>query len=196
MRPFVRQIRRRLLTDQRTLCWFSAGAASAIATRMTLVRLPDAIPVYCETGSEHTDNERFMRDCEKWWGRDIVRLKSDQYSDTWDVWEHRKYVAGIKGAPCTGELKVKPRVAYERADDIHVFGYTADSSDKKRAVSMGEHWPHLDTRFPLIDAKLNKAACLALLIGAGIEPPLTYALGYLMPTAFPAQKPQVRRTGR
>jgi len=59
----------------RTLSWFSCGAASAVATKLT----PDAEPVYCETGSEHPDNERFLQDCERWFGRKVTRLKSDRY---------------------------------------------------------------------------------------------------------------------
>ena len=45
----------------RTISWFSCGAASAVATKL----MPDAEPVYCETGSEHPDNERFFFDCEQ-----------------------------------------------------------------------------------------------------------------------------------
>lgn len=50
----------------RTVCWFSAGAASAIATKLMLCDDPDAIIAYCETGAEHPDNERFVADCVRW----------------------------------------------------------------------------------------------------------------------------------
>ena len=36
---------------RRTIGWFSCGAASAIAVKLT-----GAQPVYCETGAEHPDN--------------------------------------------------------------------------------------------------------------------------------------------
>ena len=39
----------------RTICWFSCGAASAVATKLTLKDTPDAIVAYCETGAEHPD---------------------------------------------------------------------------------------------------------------------------------------------
>ena len=73
----------------RTLCWYSCGAASSIATKMTLKTNPDALVVYCETGGEHPDNERFLADCEEWFGKEITRLKSDKYASTWQVWEDR-----------------------------------------------------------------------------------------------------------
>src|SRR5262245_64933477 len=89
----------------RTIVWFSCGAASAVAAKMT----PDGVLAYCDTGSEHPDNERFLTDVEKWTGRCVTRLKGD-YKDTWEVWEKRRYLAGIDGAPCTVVLKIAPRL--------------------------------------------------------------------------------------
>ncbi len=42
------------------------------------------------------------------------RSKWDEYDDTWDVWEKTRWLAGIKGARCTTELKVRPRLAFQR----------------------------------------------------------------------------------
>lgn len=51
----------------RTICWFSCGAASAVATKITIEAGDgDIVPAYCETGSEHPDNELFLSDCERW----------------------------------------------------------------------------------------------------------------------------------
>ena len=158
----------------RKVSWFSCGAASAIATKLSS---PDVI-AYCETGSEHEDNKRFMADCEKWFKQPITLLSTPKFKDTWEVWEKRKYISGIAGAPCTGELKVKPRLAFEMPDDIHIFGYTADSSDVSRAKAMGEHWPNLKTEFPLIERGLTKAACFAMLEDAGLKRPIPYDLGF------------------
>ncbi len=161
----------------RTVGWFSCGAASAVTMKLGN---PDVI-AYCDTGAEHEDNARFMADCEKWFGKPITILKSEKYADTWDVWEKRKYLAGVSGAPCTLELKIKPREAFQQAGDIHLFGFTADRSDMMRAESLRQNWPALDARFPLIAQGINKKACLHLLERAGIKPPATYALG--MPNA-------------
>jgi hypothetical protein len=106
----------------RLLGWFSCGAASAVAVKLT-----EAEPVYCETGAEHPDNERFMADCERWFGRPVTRLRSERYANTWDVWNKRHWLAGPEGALCTIELKVMPRLAYQYPTDAHVFGYTADA---------------------------------------------------------------------
>lgn len=162
----------------RTLCWFSCGAASAVATRMTLRETPDAIPVYCETGGEHEDNVRFMAECEAWFGKPVERLRSEEYADVWDVWEKTRWLAGINGARCTTELKVIPRLAFQRPTDTHVFGYTADKSDMDRAARLRANYPELTIKTPLIDAGLTKEAVLALVMSAGIELPAPYRLGF------------------
>lgn len=167
----------------RVLSWFSCGAASAIATKL----VPEAIPVYCETGAEHEDNERFLKDCEAWFGRKVERLHGE-YVDTWDVWTKRRYLAGIDGAPCTTELKVAPRLAFQRPDDTHIFGYTADKTDAKRAVRLRENYPELTIVAPLIDRKLTKAACISMLQHAGIKPPVMYELGFHNNNCIPCVK--------
>lgn len=168
----------------RTVVWYSCGAASAVTAKMT----PEAIPVYCEIGAEHPDNERFLLDCEKWFQRPVTRLKSLDYIDTWDVWERRKYLAGINGAPCTLELKVGPRLAWQLPTDIHVFGYTFDSADVKRAQLLRDNYPEMQIVTPLIDAKLTKANTLAIIQGAGIKLPVLYELGFKNNNCIPCVK--------
>lgn len=168
----------------RTISWFSCGAASAVATKLSN---PDVI-AYCDTGSEDEDNKRFMSDCEQWFGKGITILKNEKYQDTWDVWEDRRYIAGIDGAPCTSELKVAPRLAFELPDDIHIFGYTNDANDIRRAKSFGEHWPDLKIKTPLIENGLTKANCLSLLESANIKPPRVYAMGYPNANCIPCPK--------
>ena len=170
--------------EKRKVGWFSAGAASAIATMITN---PEVI-AYCETGSEDKDNDRFLRDCEAWFGRKITRLKSAKYRDTWDVWEKKKYISGISGAPCTKALKIDPRLAFQRPGDVHIFGYTADGSDIKRAEVLREHYPDLEIETPLIDRGITKAACIAMLKRVGIDPPRVYAFGFHNANCIPCCK--------
>ncbi|RLD76448.1 MAG: hypothetical protein DRJ15_15315 [Bacteroidetes bacterium] len=158
----------------RRVSWFSCGAASAVATKLSS---PDVI-AYCETGSEDIDNARFMKDCEVWFGKDVTPLRSRRFKDTWDVWERERYLAGINGAPCTRALKVRPRLDFQREDDIHIFGYTADNPDIKRANALREHYPELTIETPLIDRGLTKAACLSMIMNVGIDPPRVYAWGF------------------
>jgi hypothetical protein len=172
------------MTAPRTIGWFSCGAASAVAMKLC----PEAQPTYCETGAEHPDNERFMAACEAWFGRLVVRLKSTEYSDTWDVWEKTRWLAGINGARCTVELKVGPRLSYQRPDDIHVFGYTADGPDADRAERLRANYPELTIRTPLIERGITKAACLSMVQHAGIALPPMYAMGFQNNNCIPCVK--------
>lgn len=168
----------------RVVSWFSCGAASAVATKLIT---PDVI-AYCETGSEDFDNARFMLDCEHWFDQEITTLRSDKYNSTWDVWDGRQYIAGIAGAPCTGELKIAPRLSFQRDDDVHVFGYTADGADVNRAEALRENWPDLNIQTPLIERGLTKAACLAMIQAAGITPPRVYGMGFPNANCIPCCK--------
>ncbi len=166
----------------RIVGWFSCGAASAVAVKLT-----GAMPVYCDTGAEHPDNDRFAWDCAGWFGKAIYRIKG-QYDDTWDVWQKRRYLAGVEGALCTIELKVIPRLEFQRPDDIHVFGYTADASDITRANRLRANYPELTVSTPLIDRGLTKSACLDMVQRAGIKLPPMYALGFQNNNCIPCVK--------
>jgi hypothetical protein len=173
----------------RAILWFGAGAASAIACALMLADRPDGLVTYCETNSEHPDNERFIGDCEsRLFKKPIVRLSSSEYLDTWHVWEEERYIAGIHGAPCTGALKKAPRQAFQLPGDLHVFGYTADRTDRDRFDRFQENNPSLLVRAPLIERGLDKRACLALVEGAGIPLPIMYALGFSNNNCIPCPK--------
>lgn len=172
----------------RTIVWFSRGAASAIAWQLTRRENPDCIAVHCATNAEHPDSDRFERDWCRRMNSEVVTLQSEEYADTWDVWERTRWLAGIKGARCTGELKVAPRLAFQRPDDVHVFGYTADASDVARANRLRETYFEMEIRTPLIDAGLTKQAVLAMVKSAGVELPEMYSLGYQNNNCIPCVK--------
>jgi len=171
----------------RRVRWLS-GAASAVAARMDLNAHPGGVVAHCETGSEDADTDRFIRDCEVWLGVEIIRLRSPLFADTWSVWEKRRYMSGIAGAPCTSELKISPRLAFQLPGDIHIFGYTADRRDKDRAEHFRVNYPDTAMAAPLIAADLNKAACLAMIMDAGIAPPRVYAMGFHNANCIPCVK--------
>lgn len=168
----------------RIVSWFSAGAASAVATKLALCDYADSehevVIATIGLTTEHPDSERFLLECqEKWYnGQEIVRLKSEKYDDTWDVWERTKYLVGPMGARCTGELKKKVRYAFERPDDLQVFGFTADPREINRAERFKEQNPGVNILTPLIEHGLTKSDCLAMVDRAGIEIPEMYKLGY------------------
>lgn len=162
---------------KRIICWFSAGVTSAVAAKIAKEQLGQVTIAYCDTGAEHPDNERFIRDCENWLGQEIIILKSKKYSSVWDVFEKTRYLSGVKGARCTTEMKKLVRRDFEDLEgDIQVFGF--DASEKKRAEKFTLNNPEVTSFFPLIEANLSKQDCIDAMLKAGIDLPVMYKLGY------------------
>jgi len=157
----------------RTVSWFSCGAASAVATKLAN---PDVI-AYCEVIEEHPDNKRFLKDCEEWFGKEILILGNDKYNRSiYDVFEKTRYLAGHGGARCTLELKKKVRQEFERSGDVQIFGYTAEEQNRvDRFIDANND---VNIKVPLVDRGLTKQDCLAIIHDAGIELPEMYKLGY------------------
>lgn len=165
---------------QRIVAWFSCGGPSTVSAKLALVsghrRRMDVVVARIDTGSEHPDQERYHAEAEGWLNHEIVTLRAEDFADTWEVWDRRRYLVGTQGAPCTVELKRKVRYAFQRPDDLHVFGYTTE--EKHRLDRFHESEPGLDIWCPLIDRDLTRGDCLAMIERAGIDLPAMYRLGF------------------
>ena len=160
----------------RKIVWFSCGAASAVAAKL-VSHVEDCEIVYTEVVEEHPDNKRFLTDCERWFGKPIIILGNDDYNRSiYEVFRRTRFLVGRTGAPCTRLLKRKVREMYQRPDDTHVLGFTAEEAD--RLETFREHFPDLKVECPLIDKGLTKGDCLAMVEKADIEIPVMYRLGY------------------
>lgn len=164
---------------QRVIIWFSCGAASAIAAKLALEKYghDNCEIVYQDTGSEHPDNARFLEEFSQAIGHDIKIIRSDKYSDIWDVFEKTRYLAGIAGARCTSELKRRVAENYLNFfDDLEVLGYTVE--EEKR---LGRWITNNEERFIdpiLVAARYSKQMCFDELDRMGVELPAMYRLGY------------------
>lgn len=165
---------------QRIVCWFSCGAASAVATKLAIeryARTHEVVVVRNVVREEHPDNDRFARDCEKWLGQPIVNTINEKYDGSiYRVFEARRYIAGIKGAPCTLELKKEVRRKFQKPTDTHVFGFTAE--EEHRVDRLLDNNNDLRTINILIESGLTHSDCLAMLEQQMIELPMMYRLGY------------------
>ncbi len=163
----------------RVLAWFSSGAASAVMTKLELAANPSLTIVQCDLGnSEDVDNQRFAGDCEVWFGKPITRIKSTRFNNIDEVFEKEQFLSGLRGAPCTTDMKVIPRLDFQLPSDTHLWGYTADASDVKRFERMRENYPLMKQRAPLIERGLTKDSCHAMLARAGIKRPRVYDMGF------------------
>lgn len=167
----------------RVVSWFSCGAASAVATKLALTSnaLPfDATEVVianCQIVEEHPDNERFLRDCENWFGVPVTILGNKKYGcSAHSVFRKTRFLVGPSGARCTGELKRQVRHNFQRPDDVILMGFTAEEKHRQVRFSKAE-WP-MRTWPILIEQGLTKADCVGMLHRAGIDIPAMYLLGY------------------
>lgn len=162
--------------------WFSCGAASAVALQQTLERYGD----FCEIrvlnnpiAEEDEDNVRFLHDVESWLGVTVISVRNPEFpsNSAVDVWEKRKFMAGIGGAPCTMKLKREARQLWEADNpaDWLVLGFTAD--EQKRHDNFV--WTERGNVLPvLIEAGITKDDCYQIVTDAGLILPRMYLWGY------------------
>jgi len=164
---------------KRIVCWFSCGAASAVATKLAIVENAGKLPLVvarCIVREEHEDNNRFAADCEQWFGVPITNLISEKYDGSiYEVFRKKSYISGIGGAPCTLHLKKDVRRAFERPTDRQVFGYCAEEQGRWDSFLDANN---IDAVSPLMDRGLEHSDCLAIVQDAGIRLPEMYGLGY------------------
>lgn len=164
------------------IAWFSCGITSAVACKLALDEYgKDNVDiVYIGIKSAHEDNARFIKDCEKWYGKEIKTHKSKKYEDQFEVIEQTKYVNGANGARCTLELKKQVRFDIQKKFqyDAQIFGFEFSVKEINRSLRFKEQYPETNPLFPLIDFKLNKDQCANIAIKVGIGLPTMYKLGY------------------
>lgn len=165
----------------RILVWFSCGAASAVASKLTVGRFGKDREVqvcYCDTSAdEHLDNARFLADIEKWIGQPILRLRHPKYRTVEEVCRGERYLIGPYGPACSRALKARVREAYQTPHDTHVLGFTADELDRI---------DHFEERangafsclWILRDDGITKEDCYHILTAHGIQLPAMYRLGF------------------
>lgn len=155
--------------------WFSAGVSSAVATRIIIDKIDKVI--YTHIDDQHPDTMRFVKDCEKWFGKEIEILQSPLKSVDAAMRKER-YVNGALGAPCTRLLKRKVRLEWEWDKEDLTYIWGMDWTEKHRADRIVSSMPEQLHRFPLIEKKICKAEAHEILKASGIERPEMYKLGF------------------
>lgn len=166
---------------QPVIAWFSCGATSAVACKLALQKYENVKVIYIKTGSEHQDNERFLKDCEQWFQHKIEIYQSNVYSNVEDVILKKHYINGPNGAPCTFHLKKQVRYKIEKSIGNwkgQVWGFDFCQKEINRAIRFKQQNPNTKPLYPLIEKKLTKEDSLGVLKKVGIELPTMYKLGY------------------
>lgn len=165
----------------RVVVWFSCGAASAVAAKLTIEQFgrENVRVVNNPIAEEDPDNRRFLRDVEQWLGVEIEIATALKFpaGSAREVWEKERGMSFPHGAPCTKWLKKRARQDWEAFNsfDYLVLGFTAEERRRFDNFKLTER----DNILPiLIAAGLTKAGCAAHLHRAGIRLPRVYSMGY------------------
>lgn len=165
--------------------WVSCGAASAAAAILTVRKYGKTCNVRLinnPIAEEDEDNQRFIKDLSDYLGIEIERACNPDWPNAsiFEVFEKRRYISGIAGAPCTGELKKKARQFWESNNhaDWHVMGFTVDEKHRHDRFVLTERENVLPV---LIDRGMTKDDCGKMMVSLGLKMPRVYDMG--MPNA-------------
>jgi len=170
------------IIDKNITVWFSCGAASAVAAKKTIEHYGknnDITVVNNPVIEEHEDNKRFLLDVQDWLGQKIHKSINSKYPNcsAVEIFNKRKYMGGVGGAPCTMLLKKGARLEWELLHDIdwHVLGFTYEEKKRSDRFMLAERSNLIPV---LIDNKITKNDCYNIITEAGLELPQIYKLGY------------------
>ena len=162
--------------------WFSCGAASAVATYITLKKYGanNKIKVVNNPVKEEQEEKlRCVADIEKWLNIKVEFAINSDFPDcsAKTVWSHHKYMSGIAGAPCTMRLKKHARQEWENKNksDYLVLGFTVDEKKRSDRFKMTERSNLLSV---LVDENITKQDCFNILADNNIKLPKIYSMGF------------------
>lgn len=162
---------------QLKVCWLSAGVSSFIAGY--LVRDTVDKYIYIDIDNQHPDSMRFIKCCERVFGKQIEILQSP-YRNVQNVIQTFRYVSGVAGAKCTEVLKKCVRKEWEDKnadyDITYVWGF--DCNERHRAERIEETMADFRHQFPLIENGLTKQDAHGMLDRLNVKRPMMYDIGY------------------
>jgi len=160
--------------------WFSCGAASAVAAKKTIEKYGHMCKIHVVNNyvkEEDSDNVRFLKDVERWLNIKIEQAVNSKYKacSIIEVFDDRRYMSGIEGAPCTMELKKKARYEWEIKNrvDWTVLGFTKEEKGRFNKFRINERPASIH-----VLENISKGECFEIITNAGIKLPDMYLLGY------------------
>ena len=159
--------------------WFSAGASSAVSTKLAIKKYGKEIKIiYTHIDDQHPDTLRFLSDCENWFDVKIEINQSPLMSVN-NACLKSGFVNSPYGAACTKLLKRRVRKEWENLHPgSHTYIWGFDFSEKSRAERLDSAMPNYWHVHPLIDNKLSKTEVHGIIEAAKIKRPKMYDLGY------------------
>lgn len=162
------------------ICWFSGGVTSAVAIHLCIqiFGLERCRIIFIDTKNEDEDTYRFLKDCEKWYGKKIEWLTNEEYNCIQEVWFKYKGLNFANGAICSSELKRAMRLYFEKNNYYVMQDFGFDIKEPKRAENMTNNYPKSKCIYPLLMFGWTKKRCIEELNNYGIKIPRAYDWGF------------------
>ncbi|WP_142018704.1 phosphoadenosine phosphosulfate reductase domain-containing protein [Chryseobacterium aquifrigidense] len=162
------------------VCWFSGGVTSAVAIYLCIqiFGLDRCRIIFIDTKNEDDDTYRFLKDCEKWYGKNIEWLSNEEYDNIEEVWYKYKGLNFAHGAICSSELKRAVRLYFEKHNYFVMQDFGFDIKEPKRAENMTNNYPNSKCVYPLLMFGWSKKRCIEELQNEGIKIPRAYEWGF------------------
>lgn len=170
------------MENKTIVVWFSCGAASAVAAKLTLQKYGDRNQILIVNNpikEEHEDNVRFKKEVENWLNHPIIEAKNKYFPNCSivEIFDKQKYMSGVKGAPCTKLLKKEARYQFELLNNIdyHVLGFTIDEWKRQKNFNTMER----NNTLPILCSELvTKEDSFKYLKKSGIKIPYIYTINF------------------
>lgn len=167
------------------IAWWSGGVTSAVTCKICIewFGIENVRIIFIDTNNEDEDTYRFMKECEKWYGRTIESLTNYDFKSIQEVWYKNLSLNVATGAKCSQMLKRLVRERFEKDNNYSFQAFGFDIDEIKRAKSMKLNNPLSRPIFPLIAQLLSKKNCISIIQSANslfmtLELPRAYKLGY------------------
>ncbi len=167
--------------QNRVIAWFSGGITSAVACKLALEQYNNVEIVFLDTKNEDDDTYRFLKDCQKYYGQEIITLSNPKWESIQSVWLHYLSLNTAHGAICSTELKRAMREFYQNpeTDYAQIFGFEYDKKEMKRHRNMRRNYPEINVTSPLIEGEHTKTDCVEIIENEWkIRVPDAYYLGF------------------
>jgi 3'-phosphoadenosine 5'-phosphosulfate sulfotransferase (PAPS reductase)/FAD synthetase len=159
-----------------TVSYFSGGVSSAVATKLAINEI-DRI-IYTHIDDQHPDTMRFVKDCEKWFGKQVEILQS-RFKTVDEACRFGSFIQGPTGASCTRILKKAVRKQFEKTVGGKMrIVWGMDSTESDRIDKLKDAMPEHDHLFPLLDKHISKDVAHQILRASGVKRPAMYDMGY------------------
>ena len=160
-----------MVKDIRHICGISGGKDSSALAVFLKKEIPNMEYFFCDTGAELPETYEYLTRLEVILGKPIARLNSDRGFDHWF-----EIFRGTLPSPqmrwCTTNMKIKP--IEDWIGDDPAMSYVAIRSDESNRKGYISTKSNITTKFPFIEAGIDRDGVLKILEDAGIGLPKYY----------------------